>query len=314
MLIVRFDLRAPGADATTRAELYQAAVEMSEWVDHHGGGVIVLSEHHGAPDGYLPSPLTLAAAIAARTERVAISISAIVAPLHHPVALAEQMVVLDHLSRGRVSYVLVVGYRPDEYELFGADYRQRGRLMEATVAGLRAAFAGAVTPPPYSPGGPLLIYGGASEAAARRAGRLGMPMLLQRSGSGLEPVFRAAEEAAGHPRSFFSEPPPDAPMVVVVADDVEAAWASHGPYLLADARSYQEWYDAAGATDSAHGSMATTVEELRAEEGRYRIVDRHGALELLARHGTLMLMPLCGGTPPELAWPSLRLATSLVAS
>jgi alkanesulfonate monooxygenase SsuD/methylene tetrahydromethanopterin reductase-like flavin-dependent oxidoreductase (luciferase family) len=310
--MLRFDMRAPGADAAERADGYAAAVEMCEWADTRGAMAAVLSEHHGSPDGFLPSPITLATAIAARTRNLAINVAALLAPLHHPVELAEAMVVLDHLSRGRVSYVLGLGYRPDEYEMYGLAFAERTRLMEDAIARLRAAFDGGVTPAPFTPGGPMLLYGGGSVPAARRAGRLGLGFYCERSDSGLEPVFREAEAAAGHPPGFFSEPPAGMPMVVVIADDVDAAWHAHGPHLLHDAVAYQSWFDAARSPGTAHGSTAATVDELRAEDGRYRIVDPEGARELIERYGVLMMMPLCGGTPPELGWASLRLAADVV--
>lgn len=313
MLVVRFDMRAPGADAAERADRYDAAVDMCAWGEQHGVFSVVLSEHHGVDDGYLPSPLTLAAAIAARTTTTSITIAALLAPLHRGIELAEQMVVLDHLSRGRVSYVLGLGYRPDEYELYGLEYRRRARLMEDVIADLREAFAGTATPPPFSPGGPLIMYGGGSEAAARRAGRLGLPFYGERSDSGLEAVYREAEAEAGNAAGFYSEPPAEAPMVVVVAEDVDAGWRDFGPHLLYDALEYQRWRDEAGVAATAHGSEATTVDELRAEDGRYRVVDRAGAHDLLDRFGVMVLMPMCGGAPPELGWTSLRLAAEVVA-
>ncbi|MBX7071055.1 MAG: LLM class flavin-dependent oxidoreductase, partial [Microthrixaceae bacterium] len=59
------------------ADRYSAALEMAEWADSNGAAAVVLSEHHGSDDGYLPSALTMAAAVAARTSRVAIVVSAI---------------------------------------------------------------------------------------------------------------------------------------------------------------------------------------------------------------------------------------------
>ena len=68
-LVLRFDLRNPDFGASTEA-LYAACLDMSSWADERGFDVIQLSEHHAAEDGYLPSPLVLAAAILARTRRV----------------------------------------------------------------------------------------------------------------------------------------------------------------------------------------------------------------------------------------------------
>jgi alkanesulfonate monooxygenase SsuD/methylene tetrahydromethanopterin reductase-like flavin-dependent oxidoreductase (luciferase family) len=62
---IRFDMRAPSFGAPP-SELYEAAIDMCAWAETRGAIVAVLSEHHGAEDGHLPSPLVLASAIAAR--------------------------------------------------------------------------------------------------------------------------------------------------------------------------------------------------------------------------------------------------------
>ena len=87
----------------------------------------MVSEHHAVDDGYLPSPLIVASAIAARTSEIAISIAALLVPLYDPVKLAEDIAVLDHVSRGRVSYVAGIGYRPAEYASLGRSYADRAR-------------------------------------------------------------------------------------------------------------------------------------------------------------------------------------------
>src|SRR6185503_13152672 len=72
--VTRFDFRAPGADPAARRELYARAVEQAAYADAHGQDVLSLPEHHGADDGYLPSPLVVAAAMAAVTRRVSIGV------------------------------------------------------------------------------------------------------------------------------------------------------------------------------------------------------------------------------------------------
>ena len=96
---------------------------------------------------------------------------------------------------------------------------------------------------------------------------------------------------AGSPTSLF------------IADDPDAGWAEIGEHLLHDARMYGEWL---GSTTAASGSQATTVEELRAENGAYRIVTPDEARALRDQYGALSLQPLCGGIPPEIAWRYLE--------
>ena len=138
--MLRFDMRAPAMGAPT-VELYAAATEMCAWAENHGCLAAVLCEHHGAEDGYLPSPLILASAIAARTERLPLSLILLL-PFYDPVRLAEDMAVLDIISKGRASYILALGYRPEEFEHFGVDMRTRGRLADEKLALLRELLSG----------------------------------------------------------------------------------------------------------------------------------------------------------------------------
>src|SRR3954452_2112114 len=118
MFMMRFDLRAPDTGAS-RAELYAAALDMAAWAESRGCLTAVLCEHHAADDGYLPSPMILASAMAARTTTLPITIAVVLLPLYDPIRLAEEMAVIDIIGNGRVGYVAAIGYRPEEYDLYG---------------------------------------------------------------------------------------------------------------------------------------------------------------------------------------------------
>jgi alkanesulfonate monooxygenase SsuD/methylene tetrahydromethanopterin reductase-like flavin-dependent oxidoreductase (luciferase family) len=319
MFILRFDMRCPEWGEASPADLYAAAVEMSGYAEQHGAVALVVSEHHHSADGYLPSPLVLAAAIAAATQHVAIQVAALLLPLHDPVRIAEDMVVLDHLSRGRVSYVVGVGYRPEEYAMFGHDFRGRGRRMEASLEVLRAAFSGEpfdyegrrvwVRPRPHTEGGPMILMGGHSKIAVRRAARFGLGVLTE-GGSGLEDFY--VEECRKHgtlPGPFIDTPLGGASSAFV-AEDPDAAWERYGPYLLHDAQTYAAWMGE--GHDSVSKSTASDVAALRAEQGSYRIFSVDEAIAYVRERGVLVLQPLCGGLPPALAWESLRLVAEKV--
>ena len=138
MFTMRFDMRAPAGGAST-PELYSAAVDMAAWAEEHGGLACTLSEHHASPDGYMPSPLLLASAMAARTSRMTFMVAAAIIPFYDPVRLAEEMVVLDAISNGRVMYTLALGYRPEEFEMYGIAV---GRPWEGRRGEARAPAAG----------------------------------------------------------------------------------------------------------------------------------------------------------------------------
>jgi alkanesulfonate monooxygenase SsuD/methylene tetrahydromethanopterin reductase-like flavin-dependent oxidoreductase (luciferase family) len=318
MFTMRFDLRAPDFGAPIGA-LYAAAVEMVEWGERNGCLAAIVSEHHASPDGYLPAPLVLASAFAARTRRLPIQVAALLLPLHDPIELAEQMAVLDILSGGRVSYVCAQGYRQEEYALFGRQMKGRGRRFEVCLDAIRRALRGEsfefegrpvrVTPLPLTPGGPALLIGGGSHAAARRAGRLGLGMIAQGGDASLAEVYREACAAAGHAPGMFIQPRPGTAMSAFVAEDPDRAWRELGPYLLHDARMYAAWL---GGVDAASKSVAPDVEALRAENGSYRIFTPDEAVAYVREHGVLLTQPLCGGLPPDLAWRSLELIAGKV--
>src|SRR5919198_5833157 len=173
MLGLRYDLRAPTWGPATHSELYAACLEQAAWGDERGLDFVILSEHHGAEDGYVPAPVTMAAAVAGRTKRIGINIAAILVPLHDPVRLAEELAVLDLASGGRVSFVAGVGYRYEEFEMAGVDRKRRGRLTEEYVDVLRKAWTGepfewrgaANPPPPEPPAPPPTLIGGGAGAA-----------------------------------------------------------------------------------------------------------------------------------------------------
>jgi alkanesulfonate monooxygenase SsuD/methylene tetrahydromethanopterin reductase-like flavin-dependent oxidoreductase (luciferase family) len=315
MFTMRFDMRAPGKSADERAALYRAAIDMAAWADTRGCASIVLSEHHASDDGYLPSPFPMAAAMAAVTSTTPIVVAAALLPLYEPVRLAEDLIVLDHLCRGRAMFVMALGYRPVEYELHGVDYQQRGRIADekftALLGALRAARAGtgapALTPPPFSADGPTVAWGGATKAAARRAGRNGVPFFAQTDRPGLREAYEEAARDAGHEPGMCILPSGDAPLSTFVHDDVDTGWREVGEALLADAVPYFEWNEAAGSADyTVSLSRSRTVDELRAERGSHRVVTVADAAAIIRTHGVLSLQPLCGGVDPELAWRYLR--------
>ena len=312
MFTLRFDMRAPSWGAPPAA-LYGAVPEMCAWAEEHGGLAAVFCEHHGSEDGYLPSPFLLASAVAARTQRMALSLI-LIFPFYEPVRLAEDMAVLDIISGGRASYILALGYRPEEFEHFGVALGERGRVADEKIALLRPLLAGetvnhdgrriAVTPRPQTPGGPMLMWGGGSVAAARRAGRYGLGLMANGNAPGMQEAYEAACRKHCHPPGPTLLPDRDTPSVVFVAEDVEQAWSELGEHLLHDARTYSEWNP--GNQTSAGISHVTTVDELRETGASHVIISVPEAISRVRAGQILNLTPLCGGLPPEVAWPYLK--------
>jgi alkanesulfonate monooxygenase SsuD/methylene tetrahydromethanopterin reductase-like flavin-dependent oxidoreductase (luciferase family) len=319
VFIMRFDMRAPSFGAPP-TELYDAAIEMAAWGETNGCAAVMLCEHHASSDGYLPSPMMLAAAIAARTTTIPIQIAAAILPLYDPIRLAEDMNVLDIVSKGRISYILAMGYRPEDFEQYGVDFSQRGPICDEKLGLLRTALEGApgeldgrrihVTPPPATPGGPRLAWGGGTVAAAKRAGRYGLAMSPQGSKPGMLEAYEAAAREHGHEPEPLRFSDPDNATTVFVADDLDRAWSEIGPHLLHDASIYAEWNPR--ETSLSQMSYSTTVAELRAERSAHRILTVDEAVAVVQGNQILMLHPLCGGLPPAIAWRYLRLVAEEV--
>jgi alkanesulfonate monooxygenase SsuD/methylene tetrahydromethanopterin reductase-like flavin-dependent oxidoreductase (luciferase family) len=311
--VARYDMRCP--DPSRRRELYAAALDHAEAFDHSGLDALIVSEHHAAEDGYIPSPFQLAAAFAARTKRVPISIAALLVNFHDPVRLAEDIAVLDHLSAGRASYVFGLGYRAEEYALFDQPWSTRGRDVEAGIGQLLEIFRTGthnqmpVTPKPLTSPHPMFFYGGASTAAARRAGRLGLHFYPQINSPELKAAYKDACIAAGRDPGFVMAPG-RGPAVNFVADDPDTFWSVAGEHLLHDAMTYQKWH---GDNPSYVNASAESVGALRGE-GTYRVWSPNELIDACRSNDVqvVSMHPLCGGLPPEAAEESVRLMTEQV--
>ena len=314
---LRFDLRVPPFATTTFAAQYRACLEMVTWAERIGASSLTLSEHHGDEAGYTPAPVTLAAAVLGRTSTIPLTIGALLAPLHDPVRLAEQLAAVDLIAPGRLSVVVGAGYRKAEFEMAGIERARRGALVEEFVEVCRAAWTGQpfewrgrtvwVTPPPATPGGPLLLVGGKTELAGRRAARLRCGFAPASASPELAAAYRAECERLGFSEGFVTGPAPGPvqPGFVMVAEDPEATWASISANALYDAQTYASWQDDVVRSDWVVPDL-TDANDLRTS-GRYVVVTPDECVELVQRHAGLTLHPLMGGIDPEAAWRSLEL-------
>lgn len=310
----RYDFRALGADRATRQEIYARSLEQAAYLEQHGHQALLLCEHHVSADGYLPSPIPVAAAFAAVTTSIPISVSALLLNLYDPLRVAEDIAVLDQIAAGRVTYTIGLGYRREEYELFGRPWETRGADVEQKIRVLQQAWTGEeftydgrqvrILPTPYSDPHPILFYGGGSPAAAKRAARLGLHFAPQQADADLVELYKSECRAHGREPGIVITAPPG-PANVFCAEDPDRFWALHGHHLLADAQAYAAW-----AQDAQNyvRDDATTVEELRA--GSVYVVLTPDEMIARAQSGELRLIsshPACGGLPAEPSWESLRL-------
>ena len=177
----------PGSERTF-AEEYRDIVELARLAEALGFDSVWVSEHHGSSDGYLPSLLPMLAGLATATERVQLGTGVILTPFHHPLRLAEDAAVVDQLSGGRLILGLGLGWRDEEFRMFGIPASERVRRTIETVDILRKAWTGdrfshdgkvfrlddvRVTPRPAQDPGPPIYLGGMVETSIKRAGKLG---------------------------------------------------------------------------------------------------------------------------------------------
>lgn len=220
------DLRNPKQWARSWPTVYGRAIERIQHAEQLGIHEAWFTEHHQFDDGYLPQPLTFAAAVAAATSRISIGTAILLAPLRPAADIAEQAAIVDLVSNGRLQLGLGAGYRPSEYRLFERDIATRFQDLEARARDIRQAWdEGLVTPPPAQKRVPIWI-GAMGPRTARMTGRLGEGLLY------IDPpivdIYLDALEEAGHPREVGRVA---GVANLILSDDPERAWSRIAPHL-----------------------------------------------------------------------------------
>lgn len=235
------DLRNPPQWRRPWAELYGRTLERIEEAERLGLDAIWLTEHHFFEDGYLPQPLTFAAAIAARTKRMRIGTAILLAPLRPAVDIAEQGAIVDLVSDGRLELGLGAGYRVPEFQAFGVDMADRFPLLEERAREVRRLWdEDGIVPGPVQ-ARPRIWIGANGARGARIAGRLGEGLMW------LDPekvaVYLEALRAAGHDESSARV---SGSVNLIVSSDPERAWDRVAPHLVYQWETYAR-YGAEGA-------------------------------------------------------------------
>ena len=261
---VWFDLRNPPAWRQDPARLYAFTLELCEEAELLGADSLWFSEHHCFEDGYLPQPLTFAAAAAARTTRVRLGTGILVAPLRKTAQLAEEAAVVDLISGGRLELGLGAGYRMPEFELFGTDFTTRYRTLDGQVSELRRLWGdGGLTPAPTQQRLPVWL-GYQGPKGARRAGLMGEGLLTIAKDSW--PRYRDGLADGGHD-------PAAARMAggvqAYVTDDPERDWPRVAPHIAYAQDSYRR-YMVEGTGNPV--PRPVDPERLRADRGRPAVV------------------------------------------
>ena len=122
---VVYDFGNPPESGFRRPDLYAAVLEQVTWLDSLNLDLVWFTEHHFVDDGYLPSWIPVASAMAARTRHVRFSCDVCLLPFNHPIRLAEDLAVLDNISNGRVKIGVGLGYAVHEFRGFGLPVSHR---------------------------------------------------------------------------------------------------------------------------------------------------------------------------------------------
>lgn len=251
-----------------------------------------LTEHHFCEDGYTPSPLVLAAAIAARTEQMRLGTNLMLLPLHDPVRVAEDAATLSLLSGGRFDLGVGIGYRKEEFDQFKRKISHRPSLVEEGIEILRRCWSGEpvnfsgkrfevgdlrVTPTPKT--NPKIYLGGMVEPAIQRAARVA-DGFLSTGAIGID-IYNEALEQQG--KSIQ-----DGDVILgswaIIAEDPEAEAAKIADHVLYQTNEYIRW-GAFGPPDVTplHATGAAAI-----ENGLYELWDADMAVselnKLVATH------------------------------
>jgi probable F420-dependent oxidoreductase len=177
-----FGSPVPGRDLVSAAS-EQFLLEASA-AEEAGFDGIWVPERHARVETFLPSPLVLLAALAARTKRVSLATTVMVPTYYNPMLVAESLAQIDQLSRGRLVFGAGVGYHEDYFRLFGVPKYRVGARFEESMEVIRRAwteervtFKGEffqfddvlMTPKPYQRPRPPVWIGAHYDKAIRRA-------------------------------------------------------------------------------------------------------------------------------------------------
>ena len=313
-VVLVYDMRAPDW-ATPRSQVFATALEMAAWADGVGIDVIGFGEHHQSDDGYNPSPLVMAAAVAGRTRRIALRAAVLLASCYDPVRLAEDLAVLQIVSGGRFELGLGFGYRPKEFAMYGRRFEDRFAHTCAVAQLLKQAWTGEpfdyegrpclTAPVPEKPV-PIML-GGVAPKVARAAAHLADGLFVPLFGPTSWEIYRAECATAGH--ADPGEYPRQGPGFLWISEDPERDWDWLLPHIKHVMHSYARF--TAEAEQATVSPYSTNISDATIREsGEYQVLTPDQAIELvkgLGDNASLYLSPLFAGIAPDRGWEMLRL-------
>ena len=255
-----YDFRNPAAWRRPYADIYTEIFEQIAWAEQHGFDNVWLSEHHLVDDGYAPSLLPIAAAIAARTKTIRIGSAAIILPMHNPIRVAEDAATVDVISGGRFELGVVPGYKVEENESFGIPKAERGRRTTEALEIVRRLLDGEcltyhgryyqvtdaqIAPPPVQQPRLPLWSGGFTPPAVQRAARHADGFLAVGGPSKeLYDGYVAALQALGKPTTHLRLA--GGYFWLIPATDPDKSWREAAPHVLYQLNLFAEWFAKSG--------------------------------------------------------------------
>jgi probable F420-dependent oxidoreductase len=322
------DFRNPPQWRQASDRLYGEILDQIAWGESHGFDDVWLSEHHFIEDGYLPSILPVAAAIAARTKRIRIASGVLLMPFHNPVRLAEDIAVVDVISGGRFELGVGVGFKHEEFESLGVPFKERGARTNQSLEIIRRLLSGEtvtfkseffdfknvkVTPEPIQKPHPPIWLGGFTPPALRRAARYGDGFTVPGATRDVYDQYVAELKKQNRPTDnirFAS-----AVWCLIVSNDPEKTFAEAADHIIYQANDYSKWLSAAGLNPLSEHLQ--DHEQLR-KSGLLQVVAPDAAVEMIrtladavpVTHFYSWTLP--PGLPPRWAQTHLELFASKV--
>ena len=288
-----------------------------------GFDVLWAHEHHSGGVMY-PSPLMTLAALSCVTTRIELGTNMLLLPLHHPLRVAEDAVMVDVMSAGRLRLGVSAGYSPADLHAFAVPPEARARRMREGVALIRAVWTGTpvsldtelcrlrdftLHPRPIRAPAPPIYMGGTVDAAIRRAARLGDELIIsttQRIGD-IPRVLAVYAEAL---RAIGRQPAAKTPVINRIVHVLPDGAAKHDA-LAFFAKGFLALYDAWGHQNvTALDAAARTLEQTDAEH--LIVGDASFCIDAIERYRALGIKEIAclmnfGGPDPDSVQRSMRL-------
>jgi natural product biosynthesis luciferase-like monooxygenase protein len=188
------------------ADRYRLLLDGARFADRNGFAAIWTPERHfHAFGGLYPNPSVTGAAVAMVTERLSIRAGSVVAPLHHPLRIAEEWSVVDNLSNGRVGISFASGWNVVDFALNPGSHTDRRSLMDKRIEQVCRLWRGetievvdgrgktqqvGIFPTPVQPELPIWITSGGHIETFRKAGHLGAGVLTHLLNQSLDELQR----------------------------------------------------------------------------------------------------------------------------